>query len=33
MLLKGRIAIYGAGADVAARPADERNKGVIVKVK
>ena len=29
ILVKGRISIIGAGDDVAARQADERNKGVI----
>ena len=31
ILVKGRITITGAGADAAARQADERNKGVIFK--
>ena len=31
ILVKGRISIIGAGDDVAARQADERNKGVIFK--
>ena len=31
ILVKGRITITGAGADAAARQADERDKGVIFK--
>ena len=31
ILVKGRITVPGAGADAAARQADERNKGVIFK--
>ena len=31
ILVKGRITITGAGADGAARRADERDKGVIFK--
>ena len=31
VLVKGRITITGAGADVTARQADERDKGVIFK--
>ena len=31
ILVKGRIRITGAGDDDAARPADERNKEVILK--
>ena len=31
ILVKGRIAITGAGDDAAAKQADERNKGVIFK--
>ena len=31
ILVKGKITITGAGADAAARQADERNKGVIFK--
>ena len=31
MLVKGKITITGAGADAAARKADERDKGVIFK--
>ena len=31
ILVKGRITITGAGADAAARQADERNKGVTFK--
>ena len=31
MLVKGTITITGAGADAAARQADERDKGVILK--
>ena len=31
MLVKGRITITGAGDDAAARQADERNKGIILK--
>ena len=31
ILVKGRIKITGAGADAAARQADERNKGVMFK--
>ena len=31
ILVKGRITITGAGADTAARQADERDKGVIFK--
>ena len=31
ILVKGKITIAGAGADAAARQADERNKGVIFK--
>ena len=31
ILIKGRITITGEGGDVAARQADERNKGVIFK--
>ena len=31
ILVKGRITITGAGADAAAKQADERNKGVIFK--
>ena len=31
ILVKGMITIAGAGADAAARQADERNKGVIFK--
>ena len=30
-LVKGRITIMGAGADAAARQADERDKGVFFK--
>ena len=32
ILVKGRIAITGAGADAAAIQADERDKGVIFKI-
>ena len=31
ILVKGKIAITGAGNDVNARQADERNKGVVFK--
>ena len=31
ILVKGKIAIAGAGNDAAARQADERNKGVVFK--
>ena len=31
ILVKGRITITGAGADAAAKQADQRNKGVILK--
>ena len=31
ILVKGRITIIGAGADAAARQADERDKGVFFK--
>ena len=31
ILVKGKITITGAGADAAARQADERDKGVIFK--
>ena len=32
ILVNRKIAIAGAGADAAARQADERNKGVILKI-
>ena len=32
IFVKGRIAITGGGADVAAKQADERNKGLIYKI-
>ena len=32
ILVKGRITITGAGADAAARQADERDKGVVLYV-